>query len=180
MPYAPCRRKPAPPRFSIYPERRTFCASASNTSRNQDRTQLLELFRKQTEELEQQASGYETKIAQLQQELEQQASGYETKVSELEDENRKNAEWAVETERRLTQELASRSQELESKCQETGRVRPGAACNREDRRGAHDHWSIRQLDEQIRQLNASLQLLRASRWVKLGNALGMGPRLRDG
>jgi hypothetical protein len=25
-----------------------------------------------------------------------------------------------------------------------------------------------------------LSLVRGSRWVKLGNALGMGPRLRDG
>jgi hypothetical protein len=170
---------------------------------NQDRTQLLKLFRKQTDELEQQASGYETKIAQLQQELQQQASGYEikiaqlqqelqqqasgyeAKVSELEDENRKNAEWAVETERRLTQDLVSRSQELESKCQELAecvRLLHATEKTVEER----TNWAlklderIRQLDEQIRQLNANLHLLRASRWVKLGNALGMSPRLRDG
>jgi SAM-dependent methyltransferase len=159
---------------------------------NQDRTRLLDLFRKQTEELEQQATGYEakiaqlqqelqqqatgyeTKIAQLQQELEQQAGGYKTKVSELEDENRKNAEWAVET-----------TQKLESKCQELAecvRVLHATEKTVEER----TNWAlqldeqIRQLDEQIRQLNASLQLLRESRWVKLGNALGMSPRLRDG
>jgi chromosome segregation ATPase len=134
---------------------------------NQDRTQLLDLFRKQTEELEQQASGYEAKII------------------ELEAENRKNAEWALETERRLTLELVGRSHELESKCQEL------AECVRllhETERTVEErtNWAlklgeqIRQLDDQIRQLNASLHLLRASRWVKLGNALGMGPRLRDG
>lgn len=134
---------------------------------NQDRTQLLDLFRQQTEELERQASGYETKIAQLQQEMEQQASGYETKVSELEDENRKNAGWALET-----------TQKLESKCQEL------AECVRvlhETERTVEErtNWAL-QLDEQIRQLDASLHLVRTSRWVKLGNALGMGPHLRDG
>jgi len=127
---------------------------------NQDRTRLLDLFRKQTEELA------------------QQARGYETKVSELEDEIRKNAEWAVETERRLTQELVSRSKELEGKCQELAecvRLLHAAETTVEER----TNWAF-QLDEQIRQLNASLHLLRASRWVKLGNALGMSPRLRDG
>ncbi len=127
---------------------------------NQDRTELLDLFRKQTEELE------------------RQASGYEAKVSELEDDNRKNSEWAMQTERRLTQELVSRSQELESKCQEL------AECVRllhetESTVVERTNWAL-QLDEQIRQLSASLHLLRASRWVKLGSALGMSPRLRDG
>lgn len=127
---------------------------------NQDRTELLDLFRKQTEELE------------------QQASGYKTKVCELEDENRKNAAWSMETERRLTQELVSRGQELESKCQELAecvRVLHTTEKTVEER----TNWAL-QLDEQIRQLSASLHLLRASRWVKLGNALGMSPRLRDG
>ena len=127
---------------------------------NQDRTQLLALFRRQTEELE------------------QQAIGYEAKISELEDENRKHTEWAVETERRLTQELANRSQELESKCQELAecvRVLHETEKTVEER----TNWALK-LDEQIRQLNANLQVLRASRWVRLGKALGMSPRMRDG
>jgi SAM-dependent methyltransferase len=119
------------------------------------------------QELQQQAGGYETKIAELQQELQQQASGYETKVRELEAESRKNAEWAIET-----------TQKLEGKCQEL------AECVRllhetEKTVEERSNWAL-QLDEQISQLNASLHLLRGSRWVKLGNALGMGPRLRDG
>jgi SAM-dependent methyltransferase len=145
---------------------------------NQDRTELLELFRKQTEELARQATGYEDKIAQLQQELEQQAAGYEAKIGELETEKRKTAEWAVETERRLTLELVGRTHELESKCQELAecvRLLHEAERTVEER----SNWAL-QLDEQIRQLNADLHLLRASRWVKLGNALGMAPRLPGG
>ena len=126
------------------------------------------------QELQQQAGGYEAKIAQLQRELRQQASGYETKIVELEAENRKNAEWALET-----------TQKLENKCQELAgcvRVLHEAERTVEER----TNWAlklgeqIRQLDEQVLQLNASLQLLRGSRWVKLGKALGMGPRLQDG
>jgi len=127
---------------------------------NQDRTQLLALFRQQTEELERQAIGYETKIA------------------ELEAEHRNYTEWAVENDRQLTQELGSRSKELESKCQELAecvRVLHATEKTVEER----TNWAL-QLDEQIRQLNASLQVLRASRWVRLGNALGMSPRMRDG
>lgn len=126
---------------------------------NQDRTQLLALFRQQTEEFERQAIGYETKIA------------------ELEAEHRTYAEWAVENDRRLTQELGSRSKELESKCQEL------AECVRllhESEKTVEErtNWAL-QLDEQIRQLNASLRVLQESRWVRLGNALGMSPRMRD-
>jgi SAM-dependent methyltransferase len=127
---------------------------------NQDRTQLLALFRQQTEELERQAIGYETKIA------------------ELEAEHRNYTEWAVENDRRLTQELASRSQELESKCKELYecvRVLHATEKTVEER----TNWAL-QLDEQIRQLNASLQVLQESRWVRLGNAIGMSPRMRDG
>ena len=134
---------------------------------NRDRTELLDLFRRQTEELKRQADGYEAKIAQLQQELEQQANGYETKIGELEDENRKSADWARET-----------NLKLESKCQEL------AECVRllQEAEGTvkeRSNWALK-LDEEIRQLNANLHLLRSSRWVKLGSALGMSPRLRDG
>ena len=84
----------------------------------------------------------------------------------------------METERR-DQELVSQvTQELESKCQELAEcVEVLHATERtvEER----TNWAL-QLDEQIRQLDARLHLLRASRWVKLGNALGVGPRLRDG
>jgi SAM-dependent methyltransferase len=127
---------------------------------NQDRMRLLDLFRQQTDELERQASGYEAKIA------------------ELEAEHRKYAEWAVENDRRLTQKLASRSQELESKCKELFEcVQVLHATERtvEER----TNWALK-LDEEIRQLDASLHLVRASRWVKLGKALGMGPHLQDG
>lgn len=120
---------------------------------NHERTQLLALFRRQTEELE------------------HQAIGYEAKISELEDESRKHAEWAVEIERRLTQELESKCQEL----YECVQVLHATEKTVEER----TNWAL-QLDEQIRQLNASLQELRASRWVRLGNALGMSPRMRDG
>jgi hypothetical protein len=41
------------------------------------------------------------------------------------------------------------------------------------------NWALK-LNEEIRQLEASLGLVRASRWVKLGKALGMGPHLQDG
>ncbi len=44
--------------------------------------------------------------------LGEQAQGYEAKIAELEEDNRKKAEWAIETERRLTGELADKCHEL--------------------------------------------------------------------
>ncbi|MFB3778861.1 MAG: hypothetical protein ACE141_14680, partial [Bryobacteraceae bacterium] len=110
-------------------------------------------------------------IRALQQELQAQSTGYEAKISELEQDNRAKAEWAVETERRLTQQLAGKCAEL-AQCVE-------ALHKVESTLEERTEWA-RSLDRQVQDLTASLALVRASRWVKLGTALGVGPRLRNG
>jgi len=144
------------------------------------RDKLIEMFRRLKDELEEHNRWAEqlnqkledagTAIGQLQRELEEQARGYETKIAELEEDNRIKADWAIQTERRLTKELADKCQEL-AECVE-------ALHNVEKTLEERTEWA-QNLDSQVRDLEASLGQVRASRWVRLGNAFGVGPRLRN-
>jgi ubiquinone/menaquinone biosynthesis C-methylase UbiE len=141
-----------------------------------ERDSLLELFRKQKEELDDRTRWAEQlntnlesagqRIVQVQQELDQVASGYEAKVSELEAENRSKTEWALATEERLTRELEARSRELA----ECVRLLEAAEATVEER----TLWAQR-TEAAREQLKAQLNLIRASRWVKLGLKFGVGP-----
>ena len=145
-----------------------------------ERDDLLEMFRRQTEQLEErnrwagrlnedlERAG--TTIRELQAELETQAHGYEAKVAELEDDSRRKTEWALETETRLSEALADKVQEL-GHCVE---ALHGVERTLEER----TLWA-QSLDERVRELEEQVNLARASRWLKLGNALGIGPRLRN-
>jgi len=118
------------------------------------------------EEQKQQATGYESQIQHLQQEIAQHAAGYDAKVAELEEDNRGKAEWAI----RLAKELAEKQQEL---ADGISSLRATERSLQEEQRRAL------QLAGHVQELEALLNLVRESRWVKLGNSVGMGPRLRD-
>jgi DNA repair exonuclease SbcCD ATPase subunit len=153
-----------------------------------ERQKLVEMFRAQNQELEEknrwagqldaQLGEARQRIADLQNELAEQkeatrrmADGYNEKVRELEEENSRRAEWAMETERRL-------GAELEAKCNEL------AECVRQlhqteatvEERTA---WAGR-LGRELRKAEVLLAGVRASRWVKLGHAFGLGPKLENG
>ncbi len=141
-----------------------------------ERDSLLDLFRKQKDELDDrtrwaselstqlEASG--KRIVQVQEELEAVTSGYQAKVNELEEENRSKTEWALATEARLTQELEARGRELA----ECVRLLEAADATVEER----TVWAQR-VDAAREQLAAQLNMIRASRWVKLGRTFGVGP-----
>ena len=150
-----------------------------------ERDSLLELFRKQKEELESRNRWAEQvsrdldtsakRVVQLQDELaaEQQAgaavaAGYEAKVVELEEENRARAQWAVETEARLTRELEAKCHELA----ECVRLLGNAEATVEER----TLWAQR-AEAASQQLAAQLNMVRASRWIKLGRKVGLGPAI---
>ena len=148
-----------------------------------ERQQLIELHRQQKEELEARnrwAQELDTdlhaageRVVQLQGELaaEQQAgsamaAGYEAKVAELDQENRAKTEWAVATETRLTKEIEARCLELA----ECVRLLDQAEATVTER----TQWAQR-AEAQRQELAAQLNLIRASRWLKLGRKLGLGP-----
>jgi DNA repair exonuclease SbcCD ATPase subunit len=152
-----------------------------------DRQKLVEMFRQQNEELERQnqwakaldaqLSSARERVVALQQELAEHqaaarevAAGYEAKVQELDEEVRKRTEWALETERRLTTELTARCQELA----ECVRLLDTAEATVEERT-----WWGQRLEAELREAETQLSMARASRWLRLGRALGLGPPLGD-
>jgi hypothetical protein len=141
-----------------------------------ERDSLLDLFRKQKEELDDRThwaqrlnTELETsaqRIVELQNELDTVASGYEAKVNELETENQAKTEWALSTEARFMQELEARGRELA----ECVRLLETAEATVEER----TLWAQR-VEAQRAKLEVQLSMIRASRWIKLGRKFGVGP-----
>jgi ubiquinone/menaquinone biosynthesis C-methylase UbiE len=141
-----------------------------------ERDSLLDLFRKQKEELddrthwaqrlsaELEASGQ--RIVELQNELDAVTSGYEARVNELETDNRAKTEWALATEARFMKELEARGRELA----ECVRLLQTAESTVEER----TLWAQR-VEAQREKLEFQLSMIRASRWIKLGRKFGVGP-----
>lgn len=150
-----------------------------------DLMELNEEYRKLKEELEQrnewamrlngELREAALSIARLQEDAaaEQVAAGrtveaYEAKIRELESENRAKTAWAVETEQRLGGELDKKMQEL-ARCVEVLHETERTL----DERTA---WAA-QLREEANGLRRHLDMYQASRWVRLGRAAGLGPRV---
>jgi SAM-dependent methyltransferase len=118
------------------------------------------------------------RVVELQEELERAqadgrrtAEGYAAKVVELETESRAKTEWAVSlsTEvQRQTEALATTVGQLHLTEKDLEERTAWALRLQED---------ARQWQEEARQLGAQVALLRASRWVKLGRKVGLGPDL---
>jgi SAM-dependent methyltransferase len=139
-----------------------------------DREALLELFRRQTRELEERnewAQRLDTdlkaagdRIVALQNEAAALAAEYRAQFARMEQEDQIKTEWARKA-----------SAELEAKCQElahcVGLLDTAEATVRE-----RTVWA--QTAEAARaQLAAQMEMLRQSRWVKLGRTVGLGPDL---
>jgi hypothetical protein len=143
--------------------------------------ELVEAHRRQKEELErsnrwaqqlnQDLGWHQGRVAELQNELREVAEGYAGKVKELEDDIRSKVQWAVDLETRLTAEIDHRTQELALALD---------ALHRTEKNVEEIAAWARRLDEEKRQLEAQLAMVRASRWVKLGRRIGLGPELAAG
>lgn len=94
---------------------------------------------------------------------------YEAKIAELEADSHAKTEWAQATEHRLTSEINEYKAEL-ARCAEA--LEQSQAVLSERTRWAQD------LDRRCEQLEARLNLASASRWLRLGRVLGVGPELR--
>jgi ubiquinone/menaquinone biosynthesis C-methylase UbiE len=96
------------------------------------------------------------------------AAAYARKVGELEDENRQKTRWALDTERRLSADLAARCDELAQTVSFLDRAEATVV--------ERTVWAQR-VQARLDQLEPQLQMIRQSRWVKLGRTLGLGPRV---
>lgn len=96
------------------------------------------------------------------------AAAYNAKVLELEEENRQKTQWALDTDARLTAALDAKCQELAA-CVE---VLHATEATVEER----TLWA-QDLDRKLRKAEQMLGMVRASRWVKLGRIIGVGPQV---
>jgi len=139
-----------------------------------DRQALLELYRQQTRELEERNEWAQRlnvdlktagdRIVALQNEATELAAGYRAQLARMEQEDQIKTEWARKA-----------SAELEAKCQELAHcvdlLDTAEATVRE-----RTIWA--QTAEEARaQLAAQMEMIRASRWVKIGRTVGLGPDL---
>ncbi|MBS1854100.1 MAG: methyltransferase domain-containing protein [Acidobacteria bacterium] len=146
---------------------------------------LLALFREQKEELEASnrwaaelnalVAERDARILELQRELARDqenargvVEGFNRKIAALEQENREKTQWALDTEKRLTAEIARLSEELVQAVAAIGR----AEKELEERTA----WALR-LDREKGELEQQLAMVRLSRWVRLGRKVGLGPAL---
>jgi ubiquinone/menaquinone biosynthesis C-methylase UbiE len=153
----------------------------------EDRDAVLHLFRRQTTELEehnrwadqlnQQLGLSNTRVAELQDELAlEQATGvemaasYNEKIQELEQESEARLQWGKATEERLTAELQRKLAELA----ECVRLLDSAEVTVTER----TIWA-QTAEKKSQELQAILDAVRSSRWVKLGRQVGIGPAVQE-
>jgi SAM-dependent methyltransferase len=107
-------------------------------------------------------------FAKEQESARQLAEAYEAKIGELERDVTEKTNWALETERRLTADLEAKCGELA----EAVRLLDTAEATVEER----TRWA-QGLDAQLQSARARLSMIRSSKWVRIGRAAGVGPKL---
>jgi ubiquinone/menaquinone biosynthesis C-methylase UbiE len=118
---------------------------------------------------------YEAKLAAEQTKAFAMVQAYEAKVTELEADNQAKAGWALETEARLTQELERSLESLDAKCQELAEC--VALLDRAETTVAERTLWAQRVETQREQLQRHLSAVRASRWVRMGRKIGLGPAI---
>jgi ubiquinone/menaquinone biosynthesis C-methylase UbiE len=107
-------------------------------------------------------------IAGLQAEAVELAAGYEAKLRELEADIEAKIKWARDVEQALTTEVKKQTADLVAAVEALHRT--------EKELEERTTWAFR-LQEEAKALAEQLALVRASRWMKLGRKVGLGPVL---
>jgi SAM-dependent methyltransferase len=117
----------------------------------------------------------QTEMAQEQEMARQMAASYEAKVSELEADIRSKIKWVLDVEGALIVEVNKQTADL---------VKAVEALHRTEKElDDRTVWALRlekeagELAQQVGELGQQVELFRASRWVKLGRKVGLGPVL---
>jgi ubiquinone biosynthesis O-methyltransferase len=138
-----------------------------------DQKEMLEKSNQWAEELNALLGERDTRIAELQGEIERDhenarkvVEGYNRKIAELEQEGREKAQWAMDTDARLSAEIERISGEL-TQC---------AAALEASEKSLEERtaWAL-SLNQEKEALEQQLGMVRLSRWVKLGRKVGLGP-----
>lgn len=117
-------------------------------------------------DLERQWRSAQERIVELQNEVLQLTTDYDRRIRELEAEVASRTQWAIDTEQRLTAEVG----ELKAQAARLASELERAEHALEER----TRWAL-DLESRAAQLEAQLNLVRASRWIRLGRQFGLGP-----
>lgn len=150
---------------------------------DREHQKLLAMFRAQTAELDRanrwaealnaeieerraRVAALQGELAREQENARRMAEGYAAKVAALEEEGRAKTQWALDTEERLNAEVRRQTEELAHAVEALHALEKEL----EDRTA----WALR-LQEEARELESTVGVYRASRWVRLGRRVGLGP-----
>lgn len=136
-----------------------------------EHAKMVELFRQQLLDLDSRTKWIgrlEEELAQTKKDAESVVAGYEGKVAELERDLAERHEAAMRNERRLEAELKQKCDELASCVALLDRAE-GTVIER-------TVWA-QELEAQLAETRATLETAQASRWVRLGRKIGVGPNL---
>ena len=133
----------------------------------------LERSNQWAEALNQELEERRARIVELQRELTQVAEGYAAKVAALERDIRDKTQWAIDTETSLTAVIREQTERLARAVADLGGA-VEALHHTEKELEERTAWALR-LQDEARRLEEQVALFRASRWVKLGRSVGLGP-----
>lgn len=117
----------------------------------------------------------QTEMAQEQEKAREMAESYEAKVSELETDIRSKIKWALDVEAALIVEVNKQTADL-VKAVEALHHTEDALQQTEKELQERTLWALR-LKKEATDLAQQVELYRASRWVRLGRKVGLGPVL---
>jgi hypothetical protein len=116
-------------------------------------------------------AGLQTELAEEQEKARAMAAGYEAKVLDLEADIRSKIKWALDVEAALIKEVNKQTAEL---------VKAVEALDRTEKELLErTEWALR-LQKESSGLAQQVALYQASRWMKLGRKIGVGPALPTG
>jgi len=121
---------------------------------------------RELEERRARVTGLQEELAAEQESARATAEGYAAKVAELELDVRARTQWAIDTETRLTAEVRRQTAALGAAVEQLHRT--------EKELEERTAWAL-ELQEEARRLGGQVALVRASRWMKLGRKVGLGP-----
>jgi SAM-dependent methyltransferase len=135
--------------------------------------QWAEALNREIEERRARIVELQEEFAREQENARQVAEGYAAKVAALERDNRDKAQWAIDTQTNLTAVIRDQEERLSVAVAHLSTA-VEALHHTEKELEERTAWALR-LQDEARRLEEQVALFRASRWVKLGRTVGLGP-----
>jgi DNA repair exonuclease SbcCD ATPase subunit len=135
--------------------------------------QWAEALNRELEERRARIVALQEEFAREQESARQVAEGYAAKVAALELDIQDKTRWAIDTETSLTGVIRDQAERLSRAVADLGTA-VAALHHTEKELEERTAWALR-LQDEARRLEEQVALFRASRWVKLGRTVGLGP-----